>query len=225
MNVQLLSHTPQPDKLAATAARLCYSAQGAGEIMATIKDDKIRKRIGECVDKGHHSVLEHAVFTFSIDGISRVTSHQLVRHRVASYSQQSQRYVKLNESDSYVIPPRIRDNEALRSRFEENLKTSQCLYNEMIEAGIPPEDARYILPSAMGTRILVTMNARELLHFFNLRCCKKAQWEIRKLAYSMLRLAAKAAPLIFEKAGPACMEGSCPQKDQKCFERMSRIRR
>jgi len=225
VNIQLISHTPMPDRLAAVAARVCYSSEGAGEIMASIKDDRIKKRIGECVDKGHHSVLEHAVFTFAIDGISRVTSHQLVRHRVASYSQQSQRYVKMKDSSPFIIPPRIRDNEALRLRFEENMKASQSLYLELLEAGIPSEDARYVLPSAMGTSMLVTMNARELLHFFSIRCCKKAQWEIRKLAYAMLRAVSKAAPLIFEKAGPACLDGACPQKDQKCFERMSRIRR
>ena len=224
MRVILLSYTPEPERLVATAARVCYSPDRADAIMEKITAEKMKKRIRECVEKGHHSVLEHANFTFSIEDISRVTSHQLVRHRLASYSQQSQRYVKLGEDNEYAIPQRIREDEDLKRKFEEIIDKARKFYQEAIGKGIPCEDARYALPSAFNTRIIVTMNARELLHFFNLRCCKKAQWEIRKLAYAMLREVMKIAPTIFEDAGPACFSGECPQQDEKCFEKMSRVR-
>jgi thymidylate synthase (FAD) len=225
MDVQLIAYTPEPEKLAATAARVCYSSQGAREILATIKDDKVKKRINDCVEKGHHSILEHATFSFSIEGISRVTSHQLVRHRLASYSQQSQRYVQFSGRDNYVIPGRIKENERIHQKYEEMMRAVLDFYEDMISEGIPGEDARYIIPSAICTSLVVSMNARELLHFFSLRCCKKAQWEIRRLAYLMLRCVSKVAPLIFASAGPACFTGECPQGDTKCFERMSRLRK
>lgn len=224
MKVILLSYTPDPEKIAAVAARVCYSSSGAAEIMSTIKEEKIRKRIKDCVEMGHHSVLEHASFTFSIEGISRVTSHQLVRHRIASFSQQSQRYVKMGETVDYIIPPRINEDQKMRQRFEEIIVMTKDFYNDIVKDGVPCEDARYVLPSAFATNLVVTMNARELLHFFSIRCCKKAQWEIRKLAYNMLRLVIKAAPMIFENAGPSCFEGDCPQGDRKCFERMGKFR-
>ncbi|MDQ7824452.1 MAG: FAD-dependent thymidylate synthase [Candidatus Eremiobacteraeota bacterium] len=224
MKVTLLQHTPEPEKLAAAAARVCYSSQSAGEIMEALTTEKIQKRISDCIKKGHLSIVEHVSFTFSIEEISRVTSHQLVRHRIASYSQQSQRYVKMGGSPEFVTPPRIRDDEPMKEKFDAFMGDAMNFYNEMVGRGIPCEDARYILPQALFTTLVVTMNARELLHFFSLRCCKKAQWEIRKLAYAMLRAVMKVAPAIFEQAGPSCLSGECPSADMKCYEKMSRLK-
>jgi len=198
VKVTLIAHTPGPDRLAAVAARVCYSHQGAEEIIESIENNTIERRVKVCVEKGHHSVLEHAVFTFSIEGISRVTSHQLVRHRIASYSQQSQRYVKMKgEEPEYVTPPSVA--ERFSFNFERTMEYCYKTYQAMLKDGIPSEDARYILPSAMCTNILVTMNARELLHFFKLRCDKAAQWEIREMACKMRKLVREVAPVIFEE--------------------------
>ncbi len=164
---------------------------------------------------GHLSILEHASFTFGIDGISRVTSHQLVRHRVASYSQQSQRYVKF-DSPEFVLPSTVTIDESRRQRFEAALKNLYSLYNEMIEEGVPAEDARYLLPNAACTKIIVTMNARELLHFFTLRGCERAQWEIREMATEMIVLAKTVAPVIFADTGPACVRGACSEGKMTC---------
>jgi thymidylate synthase (FAD) len=172
---------------------------------------------------GHQSVLEHASFTFGIEGISRVTSHQLVRHRVASFSQQSQRYVSHKERFAAVIPPTIEENPEAVSLFEAQLAAMHKAYAVMVEAGIPAEDARYILPNATETKIMVTMNARELLHFFHLRCCERAQWEIRAMAVEMLKLMKIAAPIIFRDAGPGCLAGPCPE-GQFCCGKTSEVR-
>lgn len=223
MKVTLLSHTPDAERLVAAAARVCYSDQGIQDILDTISEEHIRKRISDAVGKGHHSVLEHACYTFAVEGVSRVTSHQLVRHRIASFSQQSQRYVKLHDKKAYVIPPRIREDSELRRRFDELVSACCAFYEKAAGSGISAEDARYILPGAFSTSLTVTMNARELLHFFSLRCCKKAQWEIRKVAWRMLREVSLVSPVIFEKAGPACSEGDCPQGDWKCLQKMKRM--
>ena len=225
VKVAILSYTPDAEKLVASSARVCYSEEGAIDIFSSINGEKIKKRITDAVSKGHLSILEHACYTFSIEGISRVTSHQLVRHRIASFSQQSQRYVRFKDKESYVIPRRIAENETLVQRYEKTMGEIFELYESMISSGIPAEDARYILPSSVVTNIVVTMNARELLHFFSLRCCKKAQWEIRSLAWKMLRELLKVSPIIFDKAGPDCMKGICPQDDFKCLEKMKRFYR
>jgi thymidylate synthase (FAD) len=161
-------------------------------------------------------VLEHASFTFGIEGISRVTSHQLVRHRLASYSQQSQRYVSHKKRFAAVVPPAITGRPALLARFEAQLEALHKCYAEMVDAGVPAEDARYILPNATETKLLVTMNARELLHFFGARCCERAQWEIRAMAMEMLRLSKAVAPTIFRDAGPGCISGPCPEGTMTC---------
>ncbi len=223
MKVSLVSFTPDAQRVVASAARVCYSESSASELFSSIGEEKIKKRIRDAVSKGHLSVLEHAVYTFSIESISRVTSHQLVRHRIASFSQQSQRYVGLSDRDSYIVPPRIAEDEKLCGRFREIVSGICDFYETLVRTGIPSEDARYILPSAFSTNLVLTMNARELLHFFSLRCCKKAQWEIRKLAWKMLKELMKISPAIFENAGPECISGSCSQEDWKCFEKMKRL--
>jgi thymidylate synthase (FAD) len=164
---------------------------------------------------GHLSVLEHASFTFGIEGISRATSHQLVRHRLASYSQQSQRYVAASAPE-FVVPPSIEKDAAKKKNFEAAVRKIYREYAKLLEQGIPAEDARYLLPNAAHTKIIVTMNARELIHFFNLRCCERAQWEIRDMATMMLKLAKKTAPFIFRECGPSCVSGKCSEGEMTC---------
>jgi thymidylate synthase (FAD) len=162
------------------------------------------------------SVIEHASFTFSIEDVSRAMTHQLVRHRLASYTQQSQRYVKYDTLKSYVTPPTIANNPDAQKIFEGALEHVSNVYNKLLEMGIPKEDARYILPNAAKTNIVVTMNARELRHFFNLRCCARSQWELREVAIEMLRQVKRVAPSLFENAGPTCVElGYCPEGKMK----------
>ena len=200
----------------ALAARLCYSPAAIDELKERLSTTDIRNFLEKIMSLGHQSVLEHASFTFGIDGISRVTSHQLVRHRIASFSQQSQRYVSHEERFAAVVPPTIADRPEILARFEEKLASLHRFYAEMAAAGIPAEDARYILPNATGTKIMVTMNARELILFFRLRCCERAQWEIREMAVEMLRLAKGVAPIIFRDAGPGCLTGPCPEGTMTC---------
>jgi len=211
MKVELLSYTPEPDRVVAISARLCYSKIGISELAEKLTDDKIRDLLKKLESSGHLSPFEHANFTFGIEGISRVTSHQLVRHRIASYSQQSQRYVKMSDGE-FVIPPSIKKNSSASELVYNLNDMAMSVYNKLIQLGIPEEDARYILPQGITTKIIVTMNARELLHFFNLRCCLRAQWEIRAMANLMLRKVKEVAPIIFEKAGPFCFSGPCPEE-------------
>ena len=216
MKVALLQYTPEPERTVALAARLCYSPADIDELQEKISTADIRKFLEKIMSLGHQSVLEHASFTFGIDGISRVTTHQLVRHRIASFSQQSQRYVSHTERFAAVIPPTIAERPEVLARFEAQLAAMHQAYADMVEAGIPAEDARYILPNAAETKILVTMNARELRHFFGLRCCERAQWEIRAMAVEMLKLVKTVAPVIFGDAGPGCLTGPCPEGTLTC---------
>jgi len=220
VKVSLLSSTPDPEKAVTVAAKLCYSDSTIAELEDKVRGISVEKFLDKILSMGHNSILEHASFSFGIDGISRVTSHQLVRHRVASYSQQSQRYVNLAGSDEYVVPETIAGDDALNAEYRELLKNIHALYSRMVEAGIPKEDARYLLPNAACTKIIVTMNARELLHFFKLRCCERAQWEIRDMATRMLTLAKEAAPVIFKDGGPSCVPGPCGEGKMTCGKPM-----
>jgi thymidylate synthase (FAD) len=215
MRVELLRHTEDPDRVCAAAAASCYSADGASELHERLSDHKVRRLLHHTVGKGHHSVVEHAVFTFSIEGVSRSLTHQLVRHRIASYSQQSQRYVRLDEPD-YVTPPTIEKEAGLHKGYDAIMEGCWEVYRHMVEGGVPEEDARYVLPNAATTNITVTMNARELLHFFRLRCCLRAQWEIRRVANRMLEECKAVAPVIFEDAGRPCISGPCPDDASDC---------
>lgn len=205
MEVELMAVTPDPERICAMAMRSCHTKDPAHKL--EMDDDLIEKMIRAAKKVGHFSVLEHANFTFSIGGVSRALTHQLVRHRLASYSQQSQRYVELDEP-TYVVPPAIGDlpiqegpswvkthPEAI---YDMMMQDSWDNYNKLISIGVKPEDARFVLPNACTTNIVVTMNARELLHFFHLRCTKAAQWEIREMANKMLDLCRAVAPIIFE---------------------------
>ena len=209
LTVYLLAYTPSPDRTVAAAARLCYSGVSARDLLETETAEKMKGLIAHLRKSGHFSPFEHASFTFALDGLSRVASHQLVRHRIASYSQQSQRYVSMDAPDA-VMPPSIAERPELAARFTQMVRQAHGLYRELTEAGIPREDARFILPHGWSTRLVMTMNARELHHFFAVRLCRRAQWEIRDLARRMLGAVRSAAPLLFETAGPSCLTaGKC----------------
>jgi thymidylate synthase (FAD) len=215
MRLELIAWTPQAEKVCAAAARLCYQAVNL-DSFTEIPQEKVKALLSRVIANGHHSILEHASFTFAAEGLSRVCTHQLVRHRIASYSQQSQRHVKVEETE-FVIPPRIRQSPSFRKLFEESVKVSWDSYKALIEQGVPVEDARYLLPQASKSRLVFTMNARELWHFFELRCCEKAQWEIRSLAFLALQKVKEVAPNIFQNAGPFCFHGSCPEAEFPCW--------
>ena len=215
MDVRIISHTPNPERVCAIAAALTHSKKMPEEI-ERMDDDSLKNILTHVIELGHLSVVEHASFTFAISGVSRALTHQLVRHRIASYSQQSQRYVRFEDAE-YVIPPSVKKDEKLKRRYEDFMKKIWDEYNYLIGEGIPEEDARYVLPNAAKTNIIVTMNARSLLNFFELRCCMHAQWEIRELAWRMLNEVKKIAPTIFRKAGPPCKtRGICPEKREDC---------
>lgn len=211
MIVKLIAHTPNPDQVCSMAARTCTSHS------CPMLDSNVGT-LRHALASGHESVAEHAVFTFQVEGISRACSHQLVRHRLASYSQQSQRYVNMDGFE-YVKPPSIDpelqvkySGQSLEYTFDDMMDMIDGWYHYLIEAGIPEEDARYVLPNACCTNIVVTMNARELRHFFGERCCTRAQWEIREMAEKMLEQVRAVAPVLFEGVGPKCLRlGYCPE--------------
>ena len=216
IKVKLLDYTPEPERVVAMAARLCYSAVGAEELSERLSDEKVKEMVRKMVALGHASTIEHVSFTFGIEGVSRVLTHQLVRHRIASYDQQSQRYVAAHGFE-YITPPTIAENPAAKAKYDALLAEIRKTYDELTEMGVPKEDARYVLANAAETKILVTMNARSLLHFFNLRCCYRAQWEIREMANLMLAEVQKVAPTLFKNAGASCVNtGRCPEGEMTC---------
>lgn len=218
--VRLLAHTPEAERLVAVSARVCTSPVDFDRLEEQLTPGKIRKLVRHLVEVGHHSTLEHVNFTWLVSGISRVASHQLVRHRIASYSQASQRYISLEEDCPFETPPSLEGRDDWRERYDRHFRESHELYRSMVDDGIPCEDARFVLPQAVTTRVLFTMNARTLLHFFALRSCERAQHEIRAVARKMLALARDVCPTIFEKAGPPCVtEGRCRETQGDCPRR------
>lgn len=241
MNVQLLAHTPDPEKVVATAAKLCYSDSDIGSLYDGLTEEKTAKFIDMLNELGHESPVEHVTFTFGIEGISRVESHQLVRHRIASYSQKSQRYVNEGQFD-FITPPAIESDPDLNAMYYEYMMMTQKLYDTlrdrlvvrhtqriMLEDDVSEdvakkkaeklanEDARFVLPNACETKIVVTMNVRSLFNFFRHRCCSRAQWGIRAVADEMLRLCKEVAPHLFANAGPSCVAmGKCPEGKMTC---------
>ena len=266
IKVKLLAHTPNPDAVVAAAAKLCYSKVGVEQISEKLTDEEVKRFVNHLVEMGHESPIEHVTFTFGIEGISRSCSHQIVRHRIASYSQQSQRYVKLEQFE-YIVPPAIENNPEAKRIFTEAMERDQKAYDELVDLlledilidkhaadygscikeilkenpDVAPdrskvldlyaenfledyrkaekqaiEDARYVFPNACETKIVITMNARSLLHFFNVRCCNRAQWEIREMATEMLKECKKIAPALFKKAGPDCVYGKCGEGKMSC---------
>ena len=221
--VELIAHTTEPARVVAAAAKLCYSPATASGLFEGLDAGKVRDFLGKLRAVGHLSPFEHASFTFAIDGVSRVMTHQLVRHRIASYSQQSQRYVTMG-SPRTVMPPEVAANPEAREIFERTAAEAHAAYEKIAALGVPKEDARFILPHGWETSLVMTMNARELYHFFAIRICRRAQWEIRRVAARMFALVREAAPELFERSGPACLsEGACremhpcgrPYKDER----------
>lgn len=238
--IKLLAYTPDAEKLIASSAKLCYSACGVDQIAEKQTDESTDKFLKMLMSMGHESPVEHVSFTFGIEGVSRTLTHQLVRHRIgASYSQQSQRYVKLEQFE-YIMPPAIENNPAAKARFIEAMEMDQKAYDDIVDAlfdgyyqanldkGMKEkkaksqaekkaiEDARYVFPNACETKIVVTMNARCLMNFFHHRCCERAQWEIRDMATEMLRQVREVAPTLFGKSGPPCVSGPCTEGVMTC---------
>lgn len=239
MKVTLIAHTPEPEKIIAASAKLCYSAAEVEDLMNGLTEEKTAGFVDMLSAIGHESPIEHAVFTFAIEGVSRSLLAQITRHRIASFSVQSQRYVKEN-SFSYVTPPEIAKIPEALAEFEKSMQDSVDSYNNLadilekkhyeafIAEGLTEkaakskaekkaiEDARFVLPNACETKMMVTMNARSLMNFFRLRCCARAQWEIRAVANEMLRLCCEVAPTLFKNAGPSCVRGGCSEGKMSC---------
>lgn len=216
MDVILLSCTPNPEKIVAIAARLCYSNKSPLDLYTDLTDKEIEKLINIVTSNGHLSTLEHATFTFGVSDISRACTHQLVRHRMASYNQQSQRYVDLSKDQNTILPKSILSSEEAKSEYLNITKIAHEGYSKLVKMGIPKEDARYLLPNSYPSNIIVTMNARELMHFFEVRCCNRSQWEIRDLAWKMLKICKSVAPRLFKYSGPKCMFDKCPEGNMSC---------
>lgn len=225
MNVELLQYPENPERAVATAARLCYAPVGAKELMETMPPERVESVLSTIMKSGHFSTLEHVSYTFAVDGVSRALTHQLVRHRLASFNQQSQRYVKFTKGVEAVKPPSVTENEETEKVFDEAIEAAVSAYQKLLDAGVPAEDARYLLPNAAETKIVITMNIRELLHFFSLRCCNRAQWEIRELAHRMLELVRPTAPYIFMDAGAPCVRGVCPEGKMTCGKPYPKVER
>ena len=239
LKVVLISHTPNPEKIVAAAAKLCYSSAGVEDVLEGLDVERSRGFIGMLGSVGHESPMEHAVFTFGIEGVSRALLAQITRHRIAAFSVQSQRYVGMDDFE-FVIPPDIEADPAAANLFRAEMEHDAARYSELATAleakhferlaaaGVPEgqarykaeklaaEDARFLLPNACTTKMLVTMNARSLNNFFRLRCCNRAQWEIRRLAEEMLRLVLQVAPALFAKAGPGCADDGCTEGKMTC---------
>lgn len=225
LKVILLRATPDPDEVVALGARLCYAKADLETLQQRVETNDQRAYVQGVMERGHLSVTEHACFTFAVEGVSRALLAQLTRHRLASFSVQSQRYVSMAAGFDYVIPPAIEAlGEEEKQEFIRQMDTMHewyCHWQEKLGGAHEGanEDARFVLPNAAATRLVVTMNARELMHFFSLRCCERAQWEIREMAWQMLALCREAAPALFENAGPACLQGPCPEGKNTCGHR------
>jgi thymidylate synthase (FAD) len=209
MKVKLLKFTKEADKLCASAAKLCYENSNIYNILKKLTLLETKNILKKIISSGHCSVLEHASFTFYIENISRSLLAQFTRHRIASFSVQSQRYVNFKKNMSFIIPESIKKDVKLLKFYKKSLLSSYNLYKYLLSVGIAAEDARYVLPNASETKIIVTMNARELRHFFSLRMCNRAQLEIRTVANRMLSLVKKKAPLLFYDSGANCIKGKC----------------
>ncbi len=239
MKVKLIAHTPNPEKVVAAAAKLCYSNAQIETLLDGLTEEKSKEFVEMLASLGHESPTEHAYFTFAIEGVSRTLLAQITRHRIASYSVQSQRYVNLKEPE-FVTPPEILDDPVSLEEFNNSMamaaenyqKVTQLLKEahkeKFMAQGMDEktanrtaekkalEDARFILPNACTTKMIVTMNTRSLNNFFRHRCCTRAQWEIRELADEMLKLVCEVAPALFVRSGPPCVSGPCPEGKMSC---------
>jgi thymidylate synthase (FAD) len=239
MKVTLITHTPIPEKIVASSAKLCYSAATIDTLMDGLTEEKTSAFVDMLSEIGHESPIEHASFTFGVEGVSRSLLAQLTRHRMASYSVQSQRYVHEKMFD-YVLPPEIAAIPEAAEEYRRAMEEDQAHYDRLtailkdkhfkslLDSGMDEkdanraaekkaiEDARFVLPNACATKLIMTMNARSLMNFFHHRCCNRAQWEIRELAEEMYKLCIQAAPHLFRKAGPKCVHGACPEGKMTC---------
>lgn len=239
LKVTLLAHTPDPERVIACAAKLCYSSASIDSLMEGLDGEKTAGFLDMLTEVGHESPVEHTYFTFGIEGVSRSLLAQLTRHRIASYSVKSQRYVKEGAFE-FVTPPEIEKNEAARALFLKAMEDDQRTYDELcailqkeheerlIASGMEEkearraasklaiEDARFVLPNACETKLVASFNARSLMNFFHKRCCMRAQWEIRELAAAMLRAVLPVAPTLFKRAGPPCINAPCPEGRMSC---------
>lgn len=221
LNVALLSCSSGREEIAAMAAKMCYSNATLAQMQQRISADDQAAFLENILSSGHLSVVEHVSFTFGIEGVSRVLLAQLTRHRIASFSVQSQRYVSYQKGFSYILPPNI---EALGpeavAEYDRQMNEMHRWYlswqERLTKGERGNEDARFVLPNACETKLVLTMNVRELLHFFSLRCCNRAQWEIHRLADEMLKICRREAPVLFMYAGPGCMRGPCPEGGKTC---------
>jgi thymidylate synthase (FAD) len=197
------------------AGVICYSGESTLEGIKSSAEMKPEEYLRKIVKNGHMSIIEHNVFVFYISGISRSCSHQLVRKRIASFSQQSQRYVSA-ENFEYVVPNSV-EKSIFADEYKELIQQNLSLYQKMTESGITKEDARYVLPNSTTTQLIVSMNAHSLVDFFVRRICTRSQWEIRKLAEKMLDEVKRVAPIIFKDLGAYCdFYGYCPEYDKSC---------
>ena len=239
MKVTLITYTPHPEQTIASAARLCYSAASIDDLREKMTEEKAASFVEMLSELGHESPVEHASFTFGIEGVSRSLLAQITRHRIASYSVQSQRYVREAQFE-YVLPPEIEAVPEAKAEFLAAMEEDQRHYERLTEILMKKheaaflaegkdekeahraaekkaiEDARFVLPNACCTKILLTMNARSLQNMFRQRCCMRAQWEIREMAEQMLKCCVEVAPTLFCKAGPACVAGACPEGKMCC---------
>jgi len=231
LNVALIKYTSDPEEVVALAAKLCYSPLDIDELKKGLVPGELEGFINKILSIGHLSTIEHVSFTFGIEGVSRALLAQITRHRVASFSVKSQRYVSEavdnKETFNYIIPPRIKElGKDYVDEYIEQMKQMQLWYNKWYEVlggkkSEAAEDARFVLPNAAETKMVLTMNARELYHFFKLRCCNRAQWEIRELSWQMLKLVKEVAPNIFSQAGPGCIIANCPEGKMTCGDKGS----
>lgn len=239
MKVTLLAHTPEPEKIIASAAKLCYSAATIDDVMAKVDDEEASRFVNMLASYGHESPIEHVSFTFGIEGVSRALLAQITRHRIGSFSVQSQRYVREGFFE-YVTPPEIEKMPKAKELFVKAMEDAQKSYDKLaailkeehiknlVAEGMDEksasriaekkaiEDARFVLPNSCDTKMIMTMNARSLMNFFHHRCCNRAQWEIRELAYQMTELVKEVAPSLFKYAGPKCIHGACPEGSMTC---------
>jgi len=237
--VKLLQYTNDPEKIISAAAKLCYSSSGVQDVLDGLDEAGVQKFLTMLMDLGHESPIEHVSFTFGVEGVSRSLLAQLTRHRIASYSVKSQRYVKEGLFE-FVTPPEIEKDEESLAIYRASMENAQNSYNELAERLTKRylaeylaegkdekkarsmaekkaiEDARFVLPNACETKLIMTMNARSLINFFHHRCCTRAQWEIRDMANEMLRLVREVAPTLFKLAGPPCVAGPCPEGKMSC---------
>lgn len=231
LKVKLLAHTENPERIIATAAKLCYSSSDIEHIHEGLDEEKTEKFIQKLMDLRHESPTEHVTFTFGVEGVSRSLLAQITRHRIASYSVKSQRYVTEGQFQ-YIVPPAIEADEKAKAIYVSTMENLQKQYDDLTEIlkanhmadGMPEkaaekaaiEDARFVLPNACETKIVMTFNTRSLINMFHHRCCERAQWEIRAMADEMLRLVKEVAPTLFKYAGPPCVSGPCPEGKMSC---------